>query len=455
MADTNPVSPAKNFFANLVANEATSLGATALATKGASYLGYDNVFPVPFKDGMIVSALNSAVTSVAQRLTGFDSNSFPRILVTAATLALTYFGLTSSYAAPLLGRVGIEMSNQAFMYLAGLNLIADVFSMVVFGKSAEEPDTKKVKKLTEEQVKEHFAKLDEQVEKKEVTESFAEALQARFVEMNLYVAPKTAEEADALAKHVVAYIFNHLGDFKVEEAAVKALTKRFEDQELLPKAPADEESVKALTDAQVFYIFANLANFKIATEAMTHFIKRVQDAGHAPEKITTGKEVTELKPVQVRFLHATGFNNAEGEAKTQLEKRYVDLGLVAAVKTADTDTTAWYETAFNTAVDFGYAAESAITAGLSKVTPQFVQDRIPQFAKDHSGKIYAAAALYATGETTGLIDFVDYTGWASYGFGALKDGASTGWDKLISLFSSSDADVAKEAAKKAAESTAV
>ena len=145
---------------------ATAATKRSVIFAGAGALATQVVSPLAMQGGALIGLINGAAVTVAQKLVGTETKSTLGFVITAATLAATFFGMTHAAAAPLLGRVGINLTKDVALKMTAFALASEVVHAVIFGQSAPaKTPEEQVAALTKEEVTEHFKTFQEDITK--------------------------------------------------------------------------------------------------------------------------------------------------------------------------------------------------------------------------------------------------------------------------------------------------
>lgn len=304
---------------------ATAATKRSVIFAGAGALATQVVSPLAMQGGALIGLINGAAVTVAQKLVGTETKSTLGFVITAATLAATFFGMTHAAAAPLLGRVGINLTKDVALKMTAFALASEVVHAVIFGQSArDKTPEKQVAALTKEEVTEHFKTFQEDITKTDekpakIADAFVAPLMARFAAEGLYKAPTTKKEVAELKDHEVEHFFGALATIA---AALKSdvrtdLDERFVTAKLPAQTPKDRDAVEAMTLAQLYFAFENHKGSAVETHVAPLMKKAFETAKFIPNAPTNIEAANKLTVAQAQYFIAEDLLDATGDEEVK------------------------------------------------------------------------------------------------------------------------------------------
>ena len=248
------------------------------------------ISPLDITGGVITGVVNSAFVTAGQKFTGCTENSFKKVLVTMASLALSTLAVTYGGSA-LMGRIGIALSREVVVKLAFVSAFGElvkvsvplIWDRVTAGPALPE-GKEDVEKLSDKQIRYIVANFDNY---DQMNSEAYNAFNTRVVILELMPkVPASLEDVQKLSSFDVRYIFENYSMFNdiEEEPVLQALHMRFfekafpfpeektiqsikDTKEAYPvidvKIPETVEGVKELKDNQLPWLFASMnQNYK-------------------------------------------------------------------------------------------------------------------------------------------------------------------------------------------------
>jgi len=344
MEKINPKSNQPSYLDQLV-----DLASHSVVGASAGALASKVLVPLAVQQGAIVGAAVGTATAVVQKallyVSGQEENTISKGLIAAVSLAGLFFAATHPAAAPLLGRVGLELSKDTILKLCISSFVGEVaLGLLKDTLGSTETAEKQVAKLSDEEIKDIFAKFEELTTAKDgkdaqIPAAFIPAFVARFDKQALYVSPKTEKEMTDAPEHVVRFFFANAATKPVEDAAVAKFEERVVALKLPAEQPKDKEAVDKMSDTQVYWAFTHYAAFTTGMDkdAKTALDARIADAKHvavpAKKEDATAMNVFQLAYALTNYAEFT--KGMTEEVKTALNVAIVKIGLVTCTKPAD------------------------------------------------------------------------------------------------------------------------